>query len=142
MCITCVGAILGIPALIACFVFQMMLLYELWCTVQDGRAESTSGKAIGFLFIPFFNIYWQFVAIWGLAKDLNRYSREHNIAAPEANESLALTVCILNCCGIIPYVGFLTAIAGLIIMIILLKGMSDTAVAIIEGRGHAYPADH
>ena len=132
LCITCIGAVLGIPALIAGVVFHMMLLYKLWCTVQDGRAESTPGKAIGFLFIPFFDIYWQFVAIWGLSKDLNRYSREHNIAAPDAKESLALTVCILNCCSIIPYVNFLTGIAALITSIIALKGMCDTAIAIIQ----------
>jgi predicted RNA-binding Zn-ribbon protein involved in translation (DUF1610 family) len=132
LCITCIGAVLGIPALIAGVVFHFMLLYQLWCTVQDGRAASTPGQAIGFLFIPFFNIYWQFVAIWGLAKELNRYSREHNIAAPEVNEGLALTVCILNCCSIIPYLGILTALAGMIIAIIEAKGMCDAAVAIIR----------
>ena len=48
------------------------------------------------MFIPLFNLYWQFVAVWGLSKDLNRYSREHNIIAPQANESLALAGCIRN----------------------------------------------
>jgi len=132
LCITCIGAIIGIPVLIAGVVFHMMLLYKLWCVVQDGRAESTPEKAIGFLFIPFFNIYWQFVAIWGLSKDLNRYSRAYGIVAPEASESLALTVCILNCCSIIPYLGMLTAIASMIVAIIAVKGMRDTAVAIIQ----------
>jgi len=131
-CLTLIGAVLGIPAIIAGVVFYVMLLYKLWCTVQDGRAESTPGKAIGFMFIPFFNLYWQFVAIWGLSKDLNRYAREHNVAAPQANEALALTGCILNCCAIIPYAGILAAIAGLIVLIIAVNGMCDTAAAIIQ----------
>lgn len=132
LCITLIGAVLGLPAIIAGVVFYVMLLYKLWCTVQDGRAESTPGKAIGFLFIPFFNLYWQFVAFWGLSKDLNRYAREHGIAAPQANESLALTGCILNCCTVIPYAGLLAAIAAVIISIIAVKGMCDTAAAIIQ----------
>ena len=132
LCITLFGAVLGVPALIAGLVFYFMLLYKLWCAVQDGRAESTPGKAVGFMFIPFFNLYWQFVAIWGLSKDLNRYAREHNIAAPQANEALALTGCILNCCAIIPYAGIFAAIAAMIILIIAVKGMCDTTVAIIQ----------
>ena len=65
LCATIVGIIVGVPILIAAAVFYFIMLYRLWQTVQDGRARTTPGKAIGFLFIPFFNIYWQFVAIWG-----------------------------------------------------------------------------
>jgi hypothetical protein len=128
-CLTFIGAVL---AIVAGFVFHVMLMYKLWCTVQDGRAASTPGKAIGLMFIPFFWLYWQFVAIWGLSKDLNRYAREHNVAAPQANESLALTACILNCWAVIPYAGILAAIAGLIVLIIAVNRMCDTAAAIIR----------
>ena len=131
-CLTYIGAILGIPSLIAGAVFYMMLLHKLWCTVQDGRAASTPGKAIGFMFIPFFNLYWQFIAVWGLSKDLNRYAREHNIAAPQVNEALALTGCSLICCVLIPFAGILAGIAAMIVLIIAVKGMCDTAAAIIQ----------
>ena len=137
LCLTCVGAIVGIPGLVAAVVYQAIMLYRLWCTVQDGGAQTTPGQAVGFMFIPFFNIYWQFVAIWGLSKDLNRVSRNHQIAAPEANEGLAPTYCILSCCSLIPYLGILPAIAGLIVLIVLAKGMCDTDVAIVENSSLA-----
>jgi hypothetical protein len=126
------GFIVGMPLMITGIVFGCLLLYKLWGTVQDGQAETTPGKAVGFLFIPFFNFYWQFVAFWGLSKDLNRYVRQHNLAAPPANEALVLTGCILFCCVVVPCFGILAAIAVLVIDIIALKGMCDTAAAIIQ----------
>jgi hypothetical protein len=39
-------------------------LYRAWkCLQPGGLARTTPGKAIGFLFIPFFNLYWIFQAI-------------------------------------------------------------------------------
>ena len=46
----------------------------MWAAIQDGYARTTPGKAIGFMFIPFFNIYWMFQAIWGYSKDYNNFS--------------------------------------------------------------------
>ena len=132
-CLTIVGAIVGLPMIIVGAVYYYMLMYQLWSTVQDGRAETTPGNAVGFMFIPCFYLYWQFVAFWGLAKDLNRFSREHSIPAPPANEQRALTACILHCCAIIPYLGLLPALAGLVITVIELKNMRDVAVVINEG---------
>lgn len=58
-------------------ILMFVLLYKLWGVVQDGQAATTPGKAVGFLFIPFYNFYWIFQAYWGLAKDLNRYIKQH-----------------------------------------------------------------
>ena len=114
-----------------------MLLYQLWDAIQDGEAQTTPGKAIGFMFIPAFNLYWNFVSVWGLSQDLNKYTRRHNLACPTANEPLALAWCILCCCCVIPYVGILTAIAATIILVIVMKKMCDTAVAIIQQTPNA-----
>jgi predicted RNA-binding Zn-ribbon protein involved in translation (DUF1610 family) len=114
------------------YISYLILLYKLWATVQDGQAAATPASAVGFLFIPCFSIYWQFVAFWGLSKDLNRFARTYGIKAPEANESLALTSCILHCIVIIPYLGLLTQLIGIVCGCIALKGKCDVAVAIIE----------
>jgi len=58
-------------------VLDFILLYNFWKTIQDGRASTTPGKAIGFLFIPFFNLYWVFRALYGLARDQNRFIAYH-----------------------------------------------------------------
>ena len=79
LCLTIVGMVVGIPMMIIGGIAYYRLLYQLWCTVQDGRAAATPGNAIGLLFVPLFGLYWQFVAFWGLSKDLNRVSREYNL---------------------------------------------------------------
>jgi hypothetical protein len=61
----------------ASYVLEIILLFQFWKQVQDGNARTTPGKAIGFLFIPFYNLYWIFVAYWGLAKELKRYIFAH-----------------------------------------------------------------
>jgi hypothetical protein len=65
-------------------VLEYVLVYKLWKVVQDGYASTSAGKAVGFLFIPFFNYYWFFRAFWGLAKDLNKYIERHFPGSPAA----------------------------------------------------------
>ena len=53
------------------------------------------------------------------------------------NEGLGLTYCILLLCGIIPYVGILTGLAGFIVGIFFLKSVKDGAIAMQEQGGYA-----
>ena len=126
--------IVGIIGLIASAVYQFMLIYKLWSLIPRERAETTPGKAIGFLFIPFFNLYWIFVAIHGLAKGLNNELRS---VAPgkQVSEGLSLTFCILSIVNIIPYVNLITGIVNIVIMIILMKQFTDAGVALANSRG-------
>ena len=123
--------IVGIIGLIASAVYQFMLIYKLWSLIPRERAETTPGKAIGFLFIPFFNLYWIFVAIHGLAKGLNNELRS---VAPgkQVSEGLSLTFCILSIVNIIPYVNFITGTVNIVIMIILMKQFTDAGVALAK----------
>ena len=66
-------------------------LYRCWRLIQDGYAHTTPGKAVGFNFIPFFQIYWIFISVYCLAKDLNAYAARYQITAPRAREGLVLT---------------------------------------------------
>ena len=126
--------IVGIIGLIASAVYQFMLIYKLWSLIPRERAETTPGKAIGFLFIPFFNLYWIFVAIHGLAKGLNNELRS---VAPgkQVSEGLSLTFCILSIVNIIPYVNLITGTVNIVIMIILMKQFTDAGVALANSRG-------
>ena len=63
-----------------------------------------AGKAIGFLFIPFFNIYWFFVFWLRLADRINLQFRLRGM--PDGvSRGLVLTACIL---AVIPYVGLIS----------------------------------
>lgn len=62
-----------------------------------------AGQAIGFLFIPFYNLYWVFVFWQRLAQRINLQFelRDKKVGV---SSGLALTVCIFS---VIPYLGWL-----------------------------------
>ena len=68
---------IGFPMLIAAIVLHFVLLYRFWSVIQDaapGEVRTTPGKAVGFMFIPLFNLYWVFQAYPGLATDMHHYA--------------------------------------------------------------------
>ena len=101
---------LAVVPLIAAVVLFAILLYRMWGVIQDGSARTTPDKAVGFLFIPFFNAYWAFIAVHGLAIDLNSYIRRHRAGmdSEPAPTHLSLIFCILLACTAVPYFGLLT----------------------------------
>lgn len=124
----------GFGVLVAGMVFHYMLLHGLWKVVQDGRARTTPGKAVGFLFIPLFQLYWLFTAHYGLAQELNRVIDAERAPAARASEGLALTFCILICCAAIPLVNLAVAIAAPIVGVIHMKQLKDAGVGLLQAR--------
>ena len=106
------GALLHAAGGVAYTVMLLIHVYKTWAAIQDGYARTGPGKAVGFLFIPFFNIYWMFPAIYGFAKDYNAHVERRGMAAPPLPKGLHLTYCILACCSMIPYLGVLPFLAG------------------------------
>lgn len=76
------------------FIFGMIALYRSWKTLLPHEASTTPGKAVGFLFIPFFNLYWIFVAFYSFATDVNKKNRRYGYMLP-ANEGAILSECIV-----------------------------------------------
>ena len=62
------------PMAVTALVFKCILLYRLWKLVPPEQAATTPGKAVGFMFIPFFNRYWNFVAFFKLGIFLEKRS--------------------------------------------------------------------
>ncbi|HUV53539.1 MAG TPA: hypothetical protein VMW64_10785, partial [Dehalococcoidia bacterium] len=52
--------LLIIPISIFVFVVVCVFIHKAWASIQDGHARTGPCKALGFLFIPFFNFYWIF----------------------------------------------------------------------------------
>lgn len=88
--------ILGMIASVFSGILFYIYIYRAWFCLQPGAPQTTPGKAIGFLFIPFFNFYWIFVAFNGLPKDWNRIvsSYEDLRGAPRLSETTFLLFCI------------------------------------------------
>ena len=95
---------------IVCTVLVYIYLYRAWQCVAPEFARSTPGKAVGFLFIPFFNFYWMFQAFLGLAKDYNRTAEAAGTPL-RMNEKRFQLFCILTACSAIPYLGALISLS-------------------------------
>jgi hypothetical protein len=83
--------------------------------------DPSAGKAIGFMFIPFFNFYWMFFMYIRLC-DRIAEQRQMRGLPPENLRGLAIAACILS---LIPYLGIL---AGAIIMDSILFGLLQSRV--------------
>jgi Tfp pilus assembly protein PilE len=102
---TDVLAFLGIVALIFSAIYWLICLHKCWSIIQGFGARTTPGKAVGYLFIPFYNLYWAFVAYKGLADDANTFARKYGVGK-EINAGLSMAIAITS---IIPYLNIIIA---------------------------------
>ena len=73
--------IIALPLIIArisLLYTTLKLLYIMWCQVPNKYTKITPSMAVGFLFIPLFNLYWIFIAYRGLAIKLNQGLQDVN----------------------------------------------------------------
>ncbi|MBN1273290.1 MAG: hypothetical protein JXB26_13565 [Candidatus Aminicenantes bacterium] len=96
--------IIVIPFVIAGIIVGLSLYYKMWKSLQDGHTRITPGKALGFIFIPVFNIYWIFRIIWGFAREYNAFLDRHSLSVPKLPTGFFLIYTILIVVSFIPYV--------------------------------------
>lgn len=128
--------VIGVALLLelASFVVFCFLIYKAWDLIQDGQPQTTPGMAVGLLWIPCFNLYWMFIAVRGLAEDLNRYARWRRYSINEANVGIVTAGLILQICGMIPYLGSCFSLVGLILSLIGLASIKNAAAEIAAAK--------
>lgn len=114
-------ALIGLPVIILGVVFLCMLHYKCWMALPTQHRFTTPGRAVGFLFIPFYNFYWAFVTWPKLSEGLVNWQRAEG-RNPTDTKALALTYAILFVCsltiGQVPGLGILIGIAEVVIFIL------------------------
>ena len=120
-------ALLGIVPLILGLVFTCILHYKCWKAVPAGFARLTPGKAVGYLFIPFYNLYWVFPSFGGLGSDCAVVAANKGLRGFSALPGLGLTYAILLCVDLvtqnIPVLGFFVGVAEFVIWLLFYKGV-------------------
>jgi len=127
-----------IAALYGSIVF-LILIYRMWQSIQDGHARTTPGKAVGFLFIPFFNLYWMFQALWGFSKDYNSHVERNQLGVPKLSEGLFLTWNILAFFAWIPIVGWIAYWVVMFICVAKICDAVNATPAVTGARSTAQP---
>ena len=103
--------LLGVLFLFLALVAAAVWLYMAWGSVPasmrytDRGRWVTPGKAVGYLFIPMYNVYWMFVANQGLCEAVDRTLLAQG-GMPRAPRGVARAACVAQ---IIPYCNLLVA---------------------------------
>ena len=118
--------LITLPITVVAIVLSCIVQYKCWKAVPKEIARTTPGKAVGFLFIPFFNFYWAFVSYMGLAEDLNKAKGGKNY------RGLGIALAILFICSWtltwMPFVSTLIEIPSFILWVIYTKDIVRQAV--------------
>ena len=123
--------LLGFAAILFGSSIWYLLLYRAWAVIQDGNASTTPEKAVGFLFIPFYNFYWIFKAWYGFAEDYNRYIERYSLNASKLEEGLFLAFCILFICAMVTFLNYLAGLPFLVIFIITANKTIDAVNSLL-----------
>lgn len=101
--------VIGSLAMITAFIMQLVLLYRNWKIIANAEGLAADpGQAVGFLFIPLFNLYWQFIAHWKLSVGQEMFLQQAGISSAKVpNKGVAMAFCVCNC---IPYVSVLSSL--------------------------------
>ena len=76
--------------LVCSVLIEMSLFYKMWAAIQDDQASISPAKAVGFLFVPVFNIYWALYMVPGFAEDYNAFIQRRAIKTKDLPISLFL----------------------------------------------------
>jgi len=93
-----------------------IVLHRAWVAVQKYHPRTTPGLAVGLCFVPLFNFYWRFVAIYGLVQDFNRAAESEDREDLCIPQAIGLLPPILACLYVVPCINYL-AIFGMIAVV-------------------------
>jgi len=129
--------LIGLPLGILAVVFVCMLHYKCWMALPQQHRFTTPGRAIGFMWIPFYNLYWAFVTWPKLSEGLIYWQSAQGVP-PVNTQGLAMTYAILFVCqfaiGWIPVFGFLIGVAQIVIFIIYYLKVVGALNALLKQR--------
>jgi hypothetical protein len=114
-----IGVIIGLAIALIPVIFYLLTLSRTLkqCAPHNRRMEPGE---VWMMFIPLFGLVWHFITVGRLADSLAAEFRQRNIPVQEARPgyNMGMTFLILRVCGVIPFLGILTGIAGLVCWII------------------------
>jgi hypothetical protein len=121
-----VAAGLGMLTIALVVVAIMLVPFVFYCLSLQKALNRCSPECramnpgmVWLMFIPLFNMVWHFFVVINVAKSLGCEFQKRGIAEdPKPGQQLGMIMCILICCGIIPFLGILCSLGGLVCWIL------------------------
>ncbi|MDD2412915.1 MAG: GYF domain-containing protein [Bacteroidales bacterium] len=102
------------------------IIYYSWRISEPNRDNVSGLKVIGFLFIPFYNIYWVFYVFSNLPKFLLSKAQQWGLSnSASISESLVITTSIVAMLSLIPFINFFVFVPFLVLSYIYILKIAD-----------------
>jgi hypothetical protein len=117
--IVVIAVLLVVAASIILAVLYLMTLSNTLKAVSEENQKMKPG-AVWMMLIPGFGLVWQFMVVKALSESLKAEYQKRGLPDDGNNyaHGTGITSAILNCCSMIPYLGALVAIVGIVFWII------------------------
>lgn len=127
--------IIGIGAFVSMIFYLLFLQRSLEFMAPENRKMEPG--MVWLMLIPFFSIGYQFVLVGKLADSIKAEQISRGIRSSEARPAygLGLTMCIMTCAAVLPYIGTLVAIAALVVWIVYWVKISNLVKELKTGYG-------
>lgn len=113
-------------ASLVCVISYLEIIYFSWRILEFEKVKFSPAKAIGFLFIPFYNIWWAYYSTMSLVEELQSFASRRNIKSiPEINSKFTLSVAVLSMLVFIPFVSVFVLIPFLIVSYIYISQITE-----------------
>jgi serine/threonine protein kinase len=116
----------------------LRMIYKTWAALPASYARMTPGKAVGFMFVPFYNLYWVWNAYVSFAKDFNRYVKEVDPQQPPQPDGFYVAFCIFHfylsvlMSFVVPYILILDFLILTPIMVGIMAGAINSLARVAE----------
>ncbi len=115
---TFLPAVFGALLVVIASTYFFIVLFRCWALLEGSTAKMTPERAVGFLFIPLFNIYWIFRAIKDLADAMNEFIEVNNLPVKKISVKLSLAASVAFVLNAVAILGPISALAGLVYLIL------------------------
>jgi len=128
--------IIGIIALLFSLVpmiFYLLTLQNTLYAVSPANRKMPAPQ-VWLMLIPIFNLVWQFIMVNKITESLQTEFKEREIPSnePFPGRTIGIAYCILFCCTIIPFLGTIAGLAGLVCWIIFWVKMSECKMKLMR----------
>jgi hypothetical protein len=135
------GSLIVSLAMLALLTFRAVVfckwLYRVWSAIQDDHSRITPGRAVGLLFVPFFNFYWAFRAIAGIPGEYNAFvARRALVGAPFLSGPFKAYVLLVEATAV-PLVGFVLVMMAVASHALSARDAPDIMIALMIFGGLA-----
>ena len=124
--VTIIIAVVLIPPILFFMTLQKSLIR---CSPESRTMEP---ERILLMFIPIFNLVWQFMVVSNISSSLhNEFNKRGIMEDSDPGKSIGITYCVISLCSFIPLIGIIAALGGFVCWIIywvIISGYSNKLI--------------